>query len=642
MTPLVSSWLALSVLSVPIPLRLTADVDDPYAVLVNPAGLAFGTAQDARLVLGHASFFGSGAFAKSELPFRVLGGFALELDDHGSGIEPRLSFGLGRTLGPLALGLAYSASAGAQVLTAGAMLRPWRWLSVGGTAINLAASDGPRAYETGLALRFFSDRLLLSTRLRAIEGKPLAYDDGNYDVVTRAQVEIVEGILLGAGVDLRGRLSAQLVIGFGHPLGGAYAQTGVRVNGPVAGGVELGFRREPFSDLLYRNREVTSLLVEPSLAFLEQMRELSRDDAVRVIRLRIAPLGVGWGVAHEIQSEMLRARKPGRRIECELADGSMVGMYIASACTSISVRPSWVMFAEPPTIRGVGVSGASMHPFAQAIGLRAIEVIAGVRGLSVEVVRDVLARGAQSATVARGLRFVDEVKAEEGAAYETPVHGARGHFVVRRKIAVVAVDGVISRGDSAIVRSPSRIAEALGARAGEHALTEALDQLESDPRIAAVVVRIDSPGGDLGAAQAIADRIKAVDRTKPVVASYGDAAEGAALLLGAAARRVFASPTTLVGTASTSDDVTDLDDLVPSRWMETSLTSTSSRASPLDTGTSAVKTGLVKSHGGLLDAIDFARQEAHAEDAASLLIDLPSREPPRQKGPQSIGFVLVP
>ncbi len=65
--------------------------------------------------------------------------------------------------------------------------------------------------------------------------------------------------------------------------------------------------------------------------------------------------------------------------------------------------------------------------------------------------------------------------------------------------------------------------------------------------IKAVVVRIDSPGGAVGASQELYEEIKRLDRKKPVVASLGSVAASGGYYTAIGARYIIADPGTVTG-----------------------------------------------------------------------------------------------
>ncbi|MGC8735505.1 MAG: signal peptide peptidase SppA [Dissulfurimicrobium sp.] len=94
------------------------------------------------------------------------------------------------------------------------------------------------------------------------------------------------------------------------------------------------------------------------------------------------------------------------------------------------------------------------------------------------------------------------------------------------KIGVVEIKGVITESEPTL-----KLLRELGAR----------------PDIKAVVVRIDSPGGAVGASQEIYEEIKRLDKKKPVVASLATVAASGGYYVAVGARRIIANPGTITG-----------------------------------------------------------------------------------------------
>ena len=74
-----------------------------------------------------------------------------------------------------------------------------------------------------------------------------------------------------------------------------------------------------------------------------------------------------------------------------------------------------------------------------------------------------------------------------------------------------------------------------------------LRRLASDESVAAVVIRVDSPGGDPLAADLIWRAIRKLAERKPVVASLGDTAASGGYYVAMGATEIVAEPTTLTG-----------------------------------------------------------------------------------------------
>nr|WP_246325345.1 signal peptide peptidase SppA [Dissulfurirhabdus thermomarina] len=76
---------------------------------------------------------------------------------------------------------------------------------------------------------------------------------------------------------------------------------------------------------------------------------------------------------------------------------------------------------------------------------------------------------------------------------------------------------------------------------------KALREFRLDASIKAVVVRIDSPGGAVGASQEIYEEIRRLDAVKPVVASMGSVAASGGYYAALGARKIIANPGTVTG-----------------------------------------------------------------------------------------------
>jgi len=122
----------------------------------------------------------------------------------------------------------------------------------------------------------------------------------------------------------------------------------------------------------------------------------------------------------------------------------------------------------------------------------------------------------------------------EVPVYQSAIQGSR-------KIAVIDVDGLL-------VNKPS---SGLGSL-GENPVAlfrEKLDWIAADSRVAAIVLRINSPGGGVTAADMMArdlERLK-ITRQIPVVACLMDSGAGAGYYLASSADRIVAHPTSVVG-----------------------------------------------------------------------------------------------
>ena len=103
------------------------------------------------------------------------------------------------------------------------------------------------------------------------------------------------------------------------------------------------------------------------------------------------------------------------------------------------------------------------------------------------------------------------------------------------KIAVIFAEGEIGAG--------------LGGRddIGSESFRQDVIDAKDDDDVAAIVVRVNSPGGDALASDVIWRELRITDEELPVVISMGDVAASGGYYMAAAGRYVFAEPTTITG-----------------------------------------------------------------------------------------------
>lgn len=104
------------------------------------------------------------------------------------------------------------------------------------------------------------------------------------------------------------------------------------------------------------------------------------------------------------------------------------------------------------------------------------------------------------------------------------LHSMMGGAPIGEKVAVLDIEGIISRSDATI---------------------KLIHAYRDDPSIKAIVLRIDSPGGSVAPVQEIYTELEKLD--KPIVASMGGTAASGGYYLACAANTIVANPGTLTG-----------------------------------------------------------------------------------------------
>lgn len=114
---------------------------------------------------------------------------------------------------------------------------------------------------------------------------------------------------------------------------------------------------------------------------------------------------------------------------------------------------------------------------------------------------------------------------------------------IRPKIAVVTVAGPIVSGKGGRQISPMG-----GSSSGADTIAAALRQAAVDDDVAAIVVRVDSPGGSVTGSETIwREVVRTRERGKPVVASMGSVAASGGYYVAMAADTIVANPGTITG-----------------------------------------------------------------------------------------------
>jgi protease IV len=342
---------------------------------------------------------------------------------------------------------------------------------------------------------------------------------------------------------------------------------------------------------------------------LRRLDAAAVDKNVAAVWLKIADLSVGRATIFEIRAAVARLRKAGKPVYAELTTADSSRYLLASACDEICMPPSGMLLipgvrAEITFYKGLldklglqfdalrmGKYKGAFEPLTNdkmSAPLREsyealvddnyqilLSTIAADRHLKDYQVKTYVDRGlftpedAKKAKLIDSVLYADEIqeaiqkklKADKvrlvtdykKQKIDTDFSGLSGLMKLialfsgekqsgasakKPKIAVVYAVGQIVEGKST--------SSMFGASAlGSSTLIAALRKAAADPKVAAVVLRINSPGGSATASDLIwreTTRLK-----KPFVASMGDVAGSGGYYIAAHAERIFAAPGTLTG-----------------------------------------------------------------------------------------------
>jgi protease IV len=246
----------------------------------------------------------------------------------------------------------------------------------------------------------------------------------------------------------------------------------------------------------------------------------------------------------------------------------------------------------------------------------------------------------------------------------TPVY--RDRFGDPPQIALISVAGSITSGNSG-----SSFID--GNTAGSATISRAIRQARDDRSVKAIVMRLDTPGGESIASDLIWGELKAARERKPVIVSMSDVCASGGYYIASASDKIFLEPTTVTGSIGVFAGKANMEEFYHKLGMRTetivrgrhaNMYSMRSSFAPderqivrrhvrdlygnfvsivaenrklskdsVDTiargrvwsGKSALTLGLADASGGVLDAIDEAKNRAGIADDYYSVVELPKR-----------------
>ena len=158
-------------------------------------------------------------------------------------------------------------------------------------------------------------------------------------------------------------------------------------------------------------------------------------------------------------------------------------------------------------------------------------------------------------TAIKKLMNADSKKALEQVSCSTLNRSSIGKKSSEKKIAIYYCEG-------SIVRAPEAATITGDAGIVSPQMVKDLEKLANDDDVKAVVIRINSGGGDAFAAEEIWHAMKTLSGRKPVVVSMGGMAASGAYYLACAATHIIAQPTTLTGSIGIFGVFPDMSELI--------------------------------------------------------------------------------
>ena len=367
------------------------------------------------------------------------------------------------------------------------------------------------------------------------------------------------------------------------------------VGGPLAKSRVLSIRLDqPLIDYSPVPR-VPLLDLEPPLSLATLFRALERarqDESLHGVALYVQSARFGLAKAQQLRRQLTAVSAADKFVECYLetaGEGSngTLAYYLVSACDRIALSPAGHLnllglYADSvfmrgtldklridpqfstageyknagETFTGTGHSPAAREELETVLDDLYEQIVAAVaegRDLDPATVRSLIdeapidADRALEAGLVDSLSFPDEFdsRLEELVGDEPTLVGPRayaGRGPRRgRRLAVVFAQGTIVRGKGGVDPWSRQIF------LGADEVRRVMRRLADDSDIAAVVLRVDSPGGSALASDLMLREIERLQEVKPVVVSMSDLAASGGYYIAAKAESIVAEPATLTG-----------------------------------------------------------------------------------------------
>lgn len=89
-----------------------------------------------------------------------------------------------------------------------------------------------------------------------------------------------------------------------------------------------------------------------------------------------------------------------------------------------------------------------------------------------------------------------------------------------------------------------------------------IKEFREDAKVKAIILRVDSPGGAVGASQEVYDEVIKTKAVKPVIASFGNMAASGGYYVSASATKIVANPGTLTGSIGVITEFFQVDEIL--------------------------------------------------------------------------------
>lgn len=462
-----------------------------------------------------------------------------------------------------------------------------------------------RGYAFSAALRPLEEKITLGGDLRIYGGQKLS--DAEWRI--SAQANVREGLSVFAGIGNEQRFGFGVQMSFGDTYAGGesyFDESGSYDRSTVYIGTSVARRGSllhspakvlhlDISGDIPEQAEQGFLFAKPTPTMYTRLAriEAAKDDPqIKGMLLTFHGPRIGWAKLTDLRQALFDFRATGKPIICRLGAGAGSGSYfLASVADSIFMAPVDGLYliglrAEiefyagtleklgiKPEIEKIGkyknapdrYTEKSLSPeHREAVEALLndiyVELVTGIakgRGMDPRKIANLIDEGPFSSAQADSVGLIDGLLYD--GAFQERLHTIfprdfelvsiadyhdqpefRERFGQQPKIALIGVQGAIERSESGSLWFGSR-------SSGAGTIANAIHRAARDSDVKALVLRLDTPGGDAIASDIIWGEVTAARQRKPVVVSMSDACASGGYYIATAADRIFAEPATVTG-----------------------------------------------------------------------------------------------
>ncbi len=466
----------------------------------------------------------------------------------------------------------------------GTTVRPHRFLSLGFVGDKIGDNF---LLKSGIGIRPGTDRITLSFDYN------YNVEDESSDYFVGLKVEPVDGIFI-EGYGNEDVWNAGISISFGNiGLGGRYGKNDD--NETYNAGLVLSNEKYPtfmkpkpcFAELkiegsypeLKRSQFLFEKIEAPFYKLLSQIKELSEDDACKGLVLELKGSLMHMSKWEEIRNELSRFKASGKKIYIYSLSYGLGSLYLSSIADSIFVHPVGKVVIPGIQIRRIYFKGTmekigveaqvegigrfkstpetferkdmseedslQIIEYLEDVYYPTIEIIAEARGMSTDSLQKLIDEGiffnsdgaieARLVDAALEKQDLDSLIGSGARKFKKEKIVGREWRKGKKKIALVIADGNIIRGKSS------------QGYMGSDDMVKTLEGIRDDEDVKAVVLRVNSGGGDALASELITNALRDISKDKPVIISMGGVAGSGGYVISIYGDKIFSDNTTLTG-----------------------------------------------------------------------------------------------